>query len=118
MKKYIFSLLVAVGVAVASGEIISYQATAKTTPCVGYEGQVASVMFVSTNQTGTATLNAVTDLLVNGEVKSFTNTLATATLTNGIAFVTPTDTYVAPRQRIIVSGDAFPGGSATVWLKK
>lgn len=96
----------------------AYIATALNTPCTGYDGQVLSVQFASTNSSGTATISAVTDLSVGGRTVSFTNELATATLANGVATVTPTNVFVAPRQRIIVSGSAFPGGSATVWLNK
>lgn len=99
-------------------ETVAYQATAKNTPCTGYSGRVAAVQFASTNATGTATLSAVTDLDVGGSVVSFTNELATATLSGGVGSVVPDDVYVAPRQRIIVSGTAFPGGSAIVWITR
>ena len=97
-------------------ETVAYQATALNTPCAGYSGNVACVQFASTNAAGTATVAAVTDLSVGGAAVSFTNVLATATLTNGVANVAPQGVYVAPRQRIVVYGDAFPGGSAIVWL--
>lgn len=100
------------------GETVAYQATALNTPCTGYSGNVACVQFASTNSAGTATVSAVTDLLVGGATVSFTNVLATATLTNGVASVAPQGVYVAPRQRIVVSGSAFPGGSAIVWLTR
>lgn len=102
----------------ALAETVAYQATKPNTPQTGWSGQVQSVQFASTNATGTATLSAVTDLLVNGQVVSFTNVIASATLADGVATVTPTNAFVASKQRIIVSGTAFPGGSAIVWLRK
>lgn len=99
-------------------DIVQYQATAKNTPCTGYAGKVVAVQFASTNATGEAVLNAVTDLSVDGRVVSFTNELASATLVGGVAHVSPTGVYVAPSQRIVVSGTAFPGGSAIVWLSR
>ena len=118
MKKSIL-LAVAICAAVFAGaETVAYIATARNTPQSGWNGQVESVQFASTNATGTATLSAVTDLSVGGSIVSFTNTLATATLVNGQATVTPTNVFVAAGQRIIVSGTAFPGGSATVWIRK
>lgn len=97
-------------------DVVAYQATALNTPCAGYDGKVLCVQFASTNSTGTATVSSVTDLMIGGSVVSFTNELATANLVNGTATVSPTNTFVAPRQRIVVSGSAFPGGSAIVWL--
>lgn len=117
--KRILLLTAVLGAAVlAFAETTAYIATAKNTPQTGWSGKVESVQFASTNATGTATLSAVTDLSVNGQIVSFTNTIASATLTNGVAVVTPTNVFVAPNQRIIVSGTAFPGGSATVWISK
>lgn len=101
----------------AFAETVAYQATKPNTPQTGWSGQVQAVQFASTNATGTATVSAITDLLINGQVVSFTNVLASATLANGVATVT-TNTFVASKQRIIVSGTAFPGGSAIVWIKK
>ena len=118
MKKS-FLLAVAICASVfASAETVAYIATNPNTPQTGWSGQVLAVQFASTNATGTATVSAITDLSVNGQVVSFTNVLATATLVNGMTTVAPTNTYVASRQRIVVSGSAFPGGSATVWIKK
>lgn len=102
----------------AFSETVAYIATSRNTPQSGWLGQVESVVFNSTNATGTATLSAVTDLLIGGRTVSFTNTIANATLANGQAVVTPTNAYVAAGQKIIVSGTAFPGGSATVWIRK
>lgn len=102
----------------ALAETVAYQATAYNTPQTGWAGQVQSVQFASTNATGTATVSAVTDLLVNGRTVSFTNVLASATLAGGVATVTPTNAFVASKQRIVVSGTAFPGGSAIVWIRK
>ena len=102
----------------APAETAAYQATALNTPQTGWSGQVKCVQFASTNATGSATVSAVTDLLVGGRVVSFTNVLATATLAGGVAIVTPTNSFVASKQRIVVSGTAFPGGSAIVWLGK
>ena len=96
----------------------AWQVTALNTPCSGIAGQVVGVQFASTNATGTATVSSVTDLNVGGRVVSFTNELATATLSGGTAFVSPTNTFVASRQRIIVTGDAFPGGSAIIWTAR
>lgn len=97
----------------------SYQVTALNTPCTGIGGRVEHVQFASTNATGSATVSAVTDLLVGGRTVSFTNELASATLAGGVASVTPTNgVFVAPRQRIVVSGDAFPGGSAIIWVSR
>lgn len=118
MKKIVFVVSAAVAAMFARADVAAYQATALNTPQTGYSGQVACVQFASTNSTGTATVAAVTDLLVGGSVASFTNVLATATLTNGVANVSPQGVYVAPRQRIVVYGDAFPGGSATIWLAR
>lgn len=118
MKKHILLAAAICAAVFASAETVAYIATAKNTPQSGWLGKVESVQFASTNATGTATLAAVTDLSVNGRIVSFTNTLATATLVGGQATVTPTNAYVAAGQRIVVSGTAFPGGSATVWLKK
>lgn len=101
-----------------AADVVAYQATALNTPCTGYSGQVLSVQFASTNATGTATVGAVTELSVGGTVYAFTNELATATLVNGMATVAPTNTFVAPRQKIVVTGNAFPGGSAIVWIQK
>lgn len=118
MKRLVLLAAVVGATVFAFAETAAYIATAKNTPQTGWLGKVESVHFTSKNATGTATLSAVTDLLVDGELVSFTNTLATATLTNGQATVNPTNTYVAAGQRIIVSGTAFPGGSATVWVTK
>lgn len=120
MKKSKFAFLT-IGLCAAvfaCAETVAYIATAKNTPQTGWLGRVESVMFNSTNATGTATLNAVTDLLIDGKVVPCTNTIATATLANGQAVVTPTNVFVAAGQRIVVSGTAFPGGSATVWIRK
>lgn len=117
MRKIILSagLLAAV---FAGAETVAYIATINNTPQTGWSGQVLGAQFVSTNSTGTATVSAVTDLNVNGKVVSFTNNLATATLVNGMANIAVTNTFVASKQRIIVSGSAFPGGAATVWIEK
>lgn len=118
MKK---SILLAAGLCaavLASAETVAYIATKPNTPQTGWSGEVQSVQFVSTNATGTATISAVTDISVGGSVVSFTNTIATATLADGKATVTTNGVFVAEGQRIIVSGSAFPGGAATVWLKK
>lgn len=118
MKK---SILLAAGLCaavLASAETVAYIATAKNTPQTGWSGEVQAVQFASTNATGTATVSAVTDLSVGGQTVSFTNAIATATLVGGVATVTTNGVFVAPNQRIIVSGTAFPGGAATVWLKK
>lgn len=115
------SVLLAAALCVAASvraETVAYQATALNTPQTGWSGEVVAVQFASTNATGTATVSAVTDLLVNGKAVSFTNTLATATLSNGVANVSTNGIFVASKQRIIVTGTAFPGGSAIVWLKK
>lgn len=117
MKKTI--LLSAVCAAVfASAETVAYIATARNTPQDGWLGRVESVQFASTNATGTATVSAVTDISVGGRVVSFTNEIASATLANGVATVAPSNAFVAAGQRIIVGGTAFPGGSATVWIRK
>ena len=116
-KAYLLAAVLGATVA-AFAETVAYIATAKNTPQTGWSGKVEQVQFASTNATGTATLSAITDLSVNGIVHSFTNTLATATLVDGKATVTPTNAYVAAGQRIVVSGTAFPGGSATAWIKK
>ena len=118
MKKAILLAAAACASVFASAETVAYIATAKNTPQTGWLGKVESVQFASTNATGTATLSAITDLSVGGRIMSFTNTLATATLANGQATVSPTNAYVAAGQRIVVSGTAFPGGSATVWIGK
>lgn len=96
----------------------AYIATALNTPCTGFDGQIVSVQFASTNQTGTATVSSITDLSVGGRTVSFTNELATATLSGGTATVAPTNAFVAPGQRVIVGGTAFPGGSATMWITR
>ena len=118
MKKIFLLAAGLCATAFALAETVAYQATALNTPQTGWSGEVQSVQFASTNATGTATISAVTDLLVNGKVVSFTNTIATATLANGTANVATTNVFVASKQRIVVSGTAFPGGSAIVWLKK
>lgn len=118
MKKNILLAVALCAAVFASAETVAYIATAKNTPQSGWLGRVESVQFASTNATGTATLSAVTDLSVGGRLVSFTNTLATATLASGQATVTPTNAYVAAGQRIVVSGTAFLGGSATVWIRK
>ena len=118
MKKHILLAVALCAAVLASAETVAYIATAKNTPQTGWLGKVEQVQFASTNATGTATLSAITDLSVNGRIVSFTNTLATATLVNGQATVTPTNAYVAAGQRVVVSGTAFPGGSATAWIRK
>lgn len=118
MKKHILLAVALCASVFASAETVAYIATKQNTPQTGWSGQVQSVQFASTNATGTATLSAITDLSVNGRIVSFTNTLATATLSAGVATVTPTNVFVASKQRIVVSGTAFPGGSATVWIRK
>lgn len=118
MKKSILLAVALCASVFASAETVAYIATKQNTPQTGWSGQVQSVQFASTNATGSATVSAVTDLLVNGKVVSFTNTIATATLSAGVATVTPANVFVASKQRIVVSGTAFPGGSATVWIKK
>lgn len=102
----------------ARAETVAYIATAPNTPQTGWSGQVLAVQFASTNATGTATVSAITDLQVAGRTVSFTNVLASATLVGGVANVATTNVFVASKQRIVVSGTAFPGGSATVWIKK
>lgn len=118
MKKQILLAVALCASVFASAETVAYIATSRNTPQVGWLGEVKSVQFASTNATGTATLSAVTDLSVDGRIVSFTNTLATATLVDGQATVVPTNSFVAAGQRIVVSGTAFPGGSATVWVAK
>ena len=118
MKKHILLAVALCAAVFASAETVAYIATKQNTPQTGWSGHVQSVQFASTNATGTAALSAITDLLVNGKIVSFTNTIATATLAGGVATVTPTNVFVASKQRIVVSGTAFPGGSATVWIKK
>ena len=118
MKKIVLVASLLAGAMSVPADMVAYQATALNTPQAGYSGRVACVQFASTNSAGTATVGAVTDLLVGGSTVSFTNVLATAALTNGVATVAPEGVYVAPRQRIVVYGDAFPGGSATVWLTR
>lgn len=118
MKKSILLAVALCAAVFASAETVAYIATKQNTPQTGWSGKVEQVQFASTNATGTATLSAITDLSVNGRIVSFTNTLATATLVGGQATVTPTNAYVAAGQRIVVSGTAFPGGSATAWIKK
>lgn len=115
------SILLAAGLCAAvfaSAETVAYIATQPNTPQTGWSGEVVAVQFASTNATGTATISAVTDLKVGSNTVSFTNVIANATLVNGIANVATTNAYVASKQRIIVSGTAFPGGAATVWIKK
>lgn len=118
MKKSILLAVALCASVFASAETVAYIATKPNTPQTGWSGQVLAVQFASTNATGTATVSAITDLSVNGQTVSFTNVLATATLENGIANIAPTNTFVASKQRIVVSGTAFPGGSTTVWIKK
>ena len=118
MKKSILLAVAICTAAFAKAETVAYVATAPNTPQTGWNGQVLAVQFASTNATGTATVSAITDLSVNGHIVSFTNTIASATLVGGVANVTPTNAFVAAKQRIVVSGTAFPGGSATVWIKK
>lgn len=118
MKKCMLLAAAVCATVLASAETVAYIATAKNTPQGGWSGQVMSVQFASTNATGTATLSAVTDLSVGGQVVSFTNEIASATLVGGIATVAPTNVFVAAGQRIVVGGTAFPGGAATVWIGK
>lgn len=118
MRKSILLAVALCTAAFAKAETVAYIATQPNTPQYGWNGQVLAVQFASTNATGTATISAVTDLSVNGQTISFTNTIASATLVGGVANVAPTNTFVASKQRIVVSGTAFPGGSATVWIKK
>lgn len=115
MRKLVFSMLLPCSLVAGTDP---YIVTAQNTPCSGMSGRVVGVQFASTNSTGTATVSSVTDLLVGGSTVSFTNQLATATLVGGTATVAPTNTFVAPRQRVIVSGSAFPGGSAILWLER
>lgn len=117
MRKFAF-LTACLCAIVSIAETVAYQATARNTPQTGWSGQVQCVQFASTNATGTATVSAVTDLNVGDNLVSFTNVLATATLVNGTATVVPTNSFVASKQRIVVSGNAFPGGSAIVWIGK
>ena len=116
MKKLILLAAAVCAAVFASAETVAYIVTAKNMPQNGWLGKVEQVQFASTNATGTATLSAITDLSVDGRLVSFTNTIATATLVGGKATVMPTNTFVAAGQRIAVSGTAFPGGSATVWI--
>lgn len=118
MKKLILLAAGLCAAVLASAETVAYIATRSNTPQTGWSGEVQAVQFASTNATGTATISAVTDLSVNGQIVSFTNQIASATLANGIANVATTNVFVASKQRIIVSGTAFPGGAATVWIKK
>lgn len=118
MKKLTLLAAAVCAAVFAKAETVAYIATQKNTPQSGWLGQVRSVQFASTNAAGTATLSAVTDLSVGGRLVSFTNELATATLVNGQATVTPTNSFVAAGQRIIVSGTAFPGGYATAWIER
>lgn len=118
MKRLALFSVAALAAVFASAETVAYLATALNTPQTGWLGKVESVSFASTNATGTATLNAVTDVTVDGRLVSFTNELATATLVDGRATVAPTNAYVAAGQRVFVGGTAFPGGAATVWIRK
>ena len=102
----------------ATAGMVAYQATALNTPQTGYSGEIVGVQACSTNATGTATISAVTALNVGGRLVSFTNQLASVTLVNGVANMNTNGVFVASRQRIIVGGDAFPGGSITVWIKE
>ena len=101
----------------ASAGIVAYQATALNTPQTGYLGEIVAIQACSTNATGTATVSSVTDLSVGGSPVSFTNELVSVTLTGGVASAVTNGVYVAPRQRVIVSGSAFPGGSVILWLE-
>lgn len=118
MKKAILVASLLVGAMSASAGMAAYQATALNTPQTGYSVEIVGVQACSTNLAGTATISSVTDLSVGGRTVSFTNQLASVTLAGGVANVSTNGVYVAPRQRIVVSGDAFPGGSIIVWIKE
>ena len=117
MKK---SFLVAslVGAMSALAGMVAYQATDKNTPQSGYSGEIVGIQACSTHATGTATISSITDLNIGGRTVPFTNQLATVTLSNGVASLATNGIYVASRQRIVVSGSAFPGGSIIVWIKE
>lgn len=118
MKKAILVAALLVGAMSALAGMVAYQATALNTPQTGYSGEIVGVQACSTNLTGTATISAITDLSVDGQTVSFTNQLASVTLANGVANLSTNGVYVASRQRIVVGGDAFPGGSIIVWIKE
>lgn len=118
MKKIILVASLLVGAMSAPAGMVAYQATALNTPQTGYSGEIVGVQACSTNATGTATISAVTDLSVGGRTVSFTNQLASVALTGGVASISTNGVFVASRQRIVVGGDAFPGGSIIVWIKE
>lgn len=118
MKKIVLVASLIMGTMSALAGMVAYQATALNTPQTGYSGEIVGVQACSTNATGTATISAVTDLSVGGRTVSFTNQLASVTLSGGVANLSTNGVYVASRQRIVVSGDAFPGGSIIVWIKE
>lgn len=118
MKKIVLVASLLVGTMSAVAGMVAYQATALNTPQTGYSGEIVGVQACSTNATGTATISAVTDLSVGGQTVSFTNQLASVTLANGVANLATNGVFVASRQRIVVGGDAFPGGSVIVWIKE
>lgn len=118
MKKIVLMASVAMAAMLARADMVAYQATALNTPQTGYFGEVVGVQACSTNATGTATVSAVTDLSIGGRVVSFTNQLASVTLVGGMGGYATNGVFVASRQRIVVTGDAFPGGSVTVWLRR
>lgn len=119
MKKLLLLGLLSLSAAPSIGaeaSLTPYQLTALNTPCAGVGGEIAFVQACSTNATGVVNISSVTDLSVGGRLVSFTNQLATVTLTNGVGTASPGNAYVAPRQKVIVSGSAFPGGSAIIWV--
>lgn len=118
MKRAILLASLLVGAMSVPADMVAYQATALNTPQTGYFGEVVGVQACSTNATGTATISAVTDLSVGGNAVSFTNRLASVTLVDGVANISTNGVFVASRQRIVVSGNAFPGGSVTVWIRR
>lgn len=118
MKKTVLMASVAMAAMFARPDMVAYQATALNTPQTGYFGEIVGVQACSTNAAGTATVSAVTDLSVEGRIVSFTNQLATVTLAGGVGGYSTNGVFVASRQRIVVSGDAFPGGSVTVWIRR
>ena len=118
MKKIVLMASAAMAAMLANADMVAYQATALNTPQTGYFGEVVGVQACSTNATGTAAISAVTDLSVGGRVVSFTNVLASVTLVDGVGGFATNGVFVSSRQRIVVSGSAFPGGSVTVWIRR
>lgn len=117
MKKAFFAASL-IGAMSALAGMVAYQATDRNTPQSGYSGEIVGIQACSTNATGTATISAITDLNIGGRIVPFTNQLATVTLSGGVASVATNGVYVASRQRIVVGGSAFPGGSIVVWIRE